>query len=74
MCIESDTLRTLRNVVVKIVELKEVRSPSSAASLAAHLHSFAPPPLLPNSTRKKSLSAPSFFATALGKILPFFVV
>ena len=46
----------------------------AAASPAAQLHSFAPPPLLPNSTRKKSLSAPSFFAAALGKILPFFVV
>ena len=46
----------------------------AAASPAAQLHSFAPPPLLPNSTRKKILSAPSFFATALGKILPFFVV
>ena len=46
----------------------------AAASPPAQLHSFAPPPLLPNSTRKKSLSAPSFFAAALGKILPFFVV
>ena len=41
----------------------------AAASTAPPLHSFAPPLLLPNSTRKKSLSAPSFFAAALGKIV-----
>jgi hypothetical protein len=39
--------------------------PPAAASPAPQLHSFAPPPLLPNSKRKKSFSEPSFFAASV---------
>ena len=38
---------------------------ASSASPVAQLHSFAPPPLLPNSTRRKSFREPSFFAASV---------